>query len=445
VGTWSDIFSFNIEDPMTISATGSYHFGTGGPRDIEIHGDYIIASVNISSDGWLYIFQQYINTIGFKGSVDIPGDSRNLEVNWPYAYIAEGPEGMTICDMTTTTSPSHVSTTGLIGFGYDLAINENYVYIIPWNAGMQVIDVSIPVTPVPLARLQVINTAYAMVLKDHYLIIGEIGQGGFSAIMVLDISNPPYFTFAHEMYPGFRPTGLAINGNTLLAASQDKSWVTMDVTDPQNIIPKSQTFESDYIYELAVMDNTAYIYMNAVGHPVKIYDITDLTTPIYKNTMSFANGVRDFNFVDSLMYIAQGADIDIFSLTNPFFPAFVDTYSVNPTGYSDTEIRNDFLYLVGHDFLEIADISTPTAPLFLGSTALPEQNNSFYYIAAEGQFAYVDGPMEKLYSCRVYPPDSPEVLGNFYDEVSHSGRGLIVHEGILYEAGNGGLHIYDLY
>ncbi len=445
VGTWNDIFSFNIEDPMSISATGFYHFSSGAPRDIEIHDDYIIASANISSDGWLIVFQQWTFSIGLLGSEDIPGDGRNLEFNWPYAYIAEGLEGMTICDLTTMTSPSYVSTTGLIGFGYDLAINENYVYIIPWNAGMQVIDVSIPLSPSPLARLQVINSAYSMVLKDNYLIIAELGQGGFSAIKVLDISNQPNFTFAYEMYPGFRPTNLAINGNTLIAASQDKSWVTMDVTNPQNIIPKSQTFESDFIYELAVMDNTAYIYVSMVGYPVRIYDITDLSTPIYKNTIALANGVRDFNFVDNLMYIAQGANIDIYSLTNPFFPAFVDTYSFNPTGYSDTEIRNNFLYLVGQNFLEIADISTPTAPLFLGSTALPDQNNMFWYIAVEGQFAYVDGPMEKLYSCRVYPPDSPEVLGDFYDEVTHSGRGLIVHEGILYESGTGGLHIYDLY
>lgn len=444
-GNYNSIYSYNIEDPLSISATGSYIFITGSLRDIDVHGEYIIASVEIAGDGWLYAFQQYTNTIGFKGSVDIPGDSRQLELNWPYAYIAGGNEGMTICDLTTIASPSHVSTTGLIGDCIELTSNGNYVYAIPWNAGMQVIDVSIPVTPVPLARLQVINAPYSMVLKDNYLIIAEIGQGGFSSIKVLDISNAPDFQFAHEMYPGFRPTGLAINGNTLLAASQDKSWITMDVTDPQNIIPKSQTFESNYIYELAVMDNTAYIYINMVGHPVKIYDITDLTTPIYKNTMSHANGVRDFNFVDNLMYIAQGANIDIYSLTNPFFPAFVDTYSVNPTGYSDTEIRNNFLYIVGQNFLEIADISTPTAPVFLGSTALPEQNNTFNFIAVEGQFAYVDGFSEKLYSCWVYPPDSPEVLGNFYPEVSHSAKDLVVHEGILYEAGSGGLHIYDLY
>ena len=444
VGTWNDIYSFNIEDPLLISATGFYTFPSGAPRDLDVHGEYIIASVEEVGDGWLYVFQQYTNTIGFKGSVDIPGTGRHLEVNWPYAYIGDGPEGMTICDMTTTTNPSHVSTTGLIGDGIDLAINDDFVYIIPWNGGMQVIDVSIPVSPAPVARLQVINASNSFVRKDEYLIVAERGQGSFAAIKVLDISNPPNFQFAYEMYPGFRPSNLAINGNTLLASCQDKSWVTMDVTDPQNIIPKSQTFESDFIYELAAMNNAAYIHMNAVGYPMKIYDIADLTSPIYKNTMSFANGVRDINFVDNLMYIAQGINIDIFSLTNPFYPAFIDTYSANIGGYMGTVIRNDFLYIVGQNFLEIADISTPSAPVFLGSTALPEQNNLFWYIAVEGQFAYVDGPVEKLYSCWIYPPDSPAVLDDFYDEVSHSGNGLLVHEGILYEAG-GGLHIYDLY
>lgn len=448
VGTGNDLKSFNVENPTAVTATGTYTFPSGAPRGITIEGNYVYVGYDSTGggEGWLYSFYQGTNTINKIGDLDTPGSAYHIASNSSYVYLADGLSGLTICNVTTPSTPSFVSSTSLISYALDLVINGDYVYIIPQDAGMQVIKVDTPLSPAPVARLMVVNTVYSFAQKGNYLICAEMGNQTFGAFKVVDISDPDNVYVADDIYPGFKPNILSLEGDIMVSANQDKSWSVLNVADPLNITTLHQHPESDYIYELSIHGNAVYVYLSNPSTPLKIYDISTPSAPSYQWTITFPNGVSDISYYGNYMYVASGANVEVYSILDPFHPTSVGSYSYSVWGYYDTDIQGDKLYALSRETLEIASLSAPDSPAYLGGMSLPTPNTSYNALDVDGQFAYIGGYSEKLYSVQVFPPSNPALIGEVNQDLFCTARELLSLNGYLYQAAeNQGLRVYDLY
>ena len=450
VGTWDDIYTYQVEDPANPQPTGAWIYATETPRSLAVEDPYIYVGYDVSGygDGWLHVLRQNASpTISHVGSVDIPGNGHHLVLKHPYAYFADGVSGFTICEVTTPSAPSHISTTNLLSFGLDLAVENDIVYIIPWSAGLQIIDCSTPQTPAPLSRLPVVNSVYSMERTDDYLLVAEAGNQNYGAIKTVDISDPANVSLAAAHYPGDRPTQLSLDGN-ILAVNFYYKWGLFDASDPLNITPLYTKNEADDPTVLAAHNNVLYIAFNMpMMYTVYIYDITTPSAPSYEGSLAQTDAIRGFTFGPNHMYVITYASIEVYSLTNPLQPNHVDTYSYSVDGYNDAVVQGNYMYLCSREILEIADLSNPASPSYVGSTLFPVDGSNWYYtIAVDGQFGFMAGYSAPSHSALLWPPDSPSVVGPVYEDYSHSTRALYADGGYLFEgSGSIGLRIYDLY
>jgi hypothetical protein len=449
VGTWNDILTYEVENPASPTPAGSYNFPVGCPRDITTQGSciYVAYDKTAGGEGWLYVlYQSSLPDLLYLGSLDLPGHALEVAVDPPYAYFADGSAGLTICNVNDPSNPAIVTSTSLLSYGIGLAQDGEYVYIIPEDAGLQIVDVSIPIAPVLVTHLKVLNAAYSFAVKDNYLMVAEVGYNDYGAIKTVDISDPPHAMVVGEEYPLDRPWFISFNNDLLLAAFQHQ-WILYDASDPTDLQQLAAESESDQVTKAFIWNNAAYVNTVTTDQYLKVYDISSPSSPSYKNTITLSDLPYDIVFSGNYMYIVTSLSVEIYSLTNPFMPNNVGSYSNTVYGYHSGEIKGKYLYLCSADSLEITDISNPTSPVYVGSELFPVVGSDYYYyLAVDNQIGYMSGYVAKSYSCLLWPSDDPTLIGPVYEGYAHGTRDLLARDGYLYEATEStGIHIFDLY
>ena len=72
------------------------------------------------------------------------GTSRDVKVVDNYAYVANGPSGLAVFDVSLPTKPLQVGTCATKADARGLAVSGSYAYVMEGEAGFEVIDVSNP-------------------------------------------------------------------------------------------------------------------------------------------------------------------------------------------------------------------------------------------------------------------------------------------------------------
>ena len=445
VGTWGDILTYDVENVLSITPAGIYNFPLGTPRDVTTWQDYIYVAYDASGggEGWLYVLlQTTIPSLVEEGNVDLPGSASHVAANWPYVYVGDGGSGLTICDVTTPASPTHTSSTPMNSRGFDLAVQDDHVFIISLEDGLDVMDVSTPSSPVTVSRLRVINDPWGMQVTADYLLVGNTGNWTRS-IKTIDISDPPNAAVVGEIYLTDPPGHLRLDGN-ILASGIGMQWKLFDAGDPLNLVAGGSGTTTNFLQAIGVFGTTLYVsYESAVGPEVEIYDISNIASPSYVNSLILADICRGICFAEGHMYLRTSPEILVYSVADPLNPVPVGNYP--KTDVRDFAARGDYLHMVTNDIVEIADISTPSSPVFAGATSLPVAD-WLERIIVDGQFAYITVMDAPPYSCWVWPPDSPTPLAPVHDNDAYGGGNLAVHNGYLYQSTeSAGIRIYDLY
>ena len=82
------------------------------------------------------------------GSVDTPGNAKDVAVSGAYAYVADHGGGIRVIDVSTPSAPVEVGSTDA-GYAGGVAVAGSYAYVAAGlPLGLRVIDVSTPSTPV---------------------------------------------------------------------------------------------------------------------------------------------------------------------------------------------------------------------------------------------------------------------------------------------------------
>ncbi len=439
-----DIRSFDVEDPLWVDPAGTYSFTNGHPNDITTWDDFIfIAHNNWGADGWLYVLEQTsVPSVVEVGSLDIPAGPAcafSIAHQSPYVYIGTGESGFTICDVSTPNAPSHVVTCPDVQDGHDLDISGDTLCVIPDQLGMCMFDVSNVLEPELEHCLDVMNSPCEAQVTGDYLLVVDSSISRFS-VKTIDISDPPNAEIVAEWVATPRLSYMWLD-NDRLAVAGTYDWYLLDASDPLNLTLEHSDSEINTIRAIAIWGNALYISME-FPDSVAVYNITNPSSPVFETLFFPTSAGTDFSFHAGYMYISTVGGIEIYELSDPYNPFHTNTYSL--LGVYESSICWDMLYMVTHNSLEIADLSSPTAPSFLGSVTItgPEP---VYELAVTGYYAYLAGEVvPQIISA--WPPDSPSLFGTVYDYPPYMVNDLLVHEGYLYEVSHDrGLHIFDLY
>ena len=86
------------------------------------------------------------------GAVDTPGDARDVEIVGGIAYVADGPSGLRVIDVSNPAAPFEIGAFDTLGRAMDVEVVDGIAYVANYH-DLLVIDVSDPAAPFKIGFL----------------------------------------------------------------------------------------------------------------------------------------------------------------------------------------------------------------------------------------------------------------------------------------------------
>ena len=354
-----------------------------------------------------------------------------------HAYLANGPYGLYVIDVSNPASPTVVGHLPTPSWAFTIAADQGHVYI-GGRFGVQVIDISNPLQPALVATIDALGDVLSVVLVGPVLHIAS--DWNYKIVNVTDASNP--VTLAKVGADLLR--GLAIAGNVALMThvrmrivdiSQPTSLFTIGavtlpeamsvaVTGNYAFVPSETAIKVIDIGNPsapAIVGSTPFAPHVAAGGAIglalrkfntvdfshRVLDLSDPVHPIQRGSL-FASG----GFIEDAVIVGQTAYIladnfRIADLTNLDAPLWRGQLSF-PDGGRGMAVSNGLAYVVtGSNYLRVVDVSAPSAPVIIGSVLLPYRPDA---VAVSGPYAAV-ATIGGVVIVDVSNPSAPLVLG----------------------------------
>jgi len=446
LGEDNEIHGYCVEAPGSVTSIPNFLFGFGRANHMTADGDLLYVTYDYG--GWdihleIIELDHPGSAFSYLGTADTPGSGGNLIVDSPYVYMADYASGVAVCDVTDPTTPTFETSLPMISDCYFISLEGDILCAAMLTAGMQIFDVSIPTTPTELYTFPVVNYPQDAVATGDYLLV-SCTEMEHNTIRTLDISDPANAHVVAEYELGdYAPSFMSLDGTNLVVAVQDSTdyyWHLVDVSDPVNLSSDGFLLFPDNIYDILRVNDVTYISTSAPE--VRVFDCS-ITPPLSGGTLALpAVGYSLTTFEDTL-YVTTTTSAEIYSLTDPVNPVYVDTYLLG-TNVDESVAANGYLYTILNDEIAISTLATPTAPVWINTLDVGPTGD-FSSIVVDGQFAYVVGSCTSPYACGVVPPDVAYVASQFHTHDWYGATQLVIHDGYLYEIANyTGIHIWDL-
>ena len=102
------------------------------------------------------------------GNLGIPGFAWDIVVSGNHAYIASGPAGLQVVDITDIYNPTLAASLSLAGNALKLTLTGNQILIATESGGMQIVDISNPLAPVLLSAFPQPSTTSGISETNSY-------------------------------------------------------------------------------------------------------------------------------------------------------------------------------------------------------------------------------------------------------------------------------------
>ncbi len=262
-------------------------------------------------------------------NVDIVGqfseDVSCIAAAGDYAYIDQG-QDLVILDISDVTSPSEVGRVTVSSEIYDIVISDNYAYVANGGNGVTIVDISTSFSPSIVGTYSTEDSfVQGIALSDNY----AYAASGFSGLVILDITVPSSPTLAGAYDTAGFANGVTVSGNYAYVADDGKAildgssgLVIIDISDPSS--PSlTGTYDSIYAYSSVISGNYAYV---ADYNGLVILDVSDPSVPVLAGKYP-SNG--DSNCVavsGNYAYLADGMGVSVVDVSNPLSPAYIGNY-----------------------------------------------------------------------------------------------------------------------
>ena len=257
-GAFADVGTIEVSptlDPVAIPV--SYTFVSGSPRGIHIHGDAYIASGpaglarvrvgnpenpftpepmlplpgeanDVRVDGYAFVAAgaaglhvvlpgaSFLQPMQLVTTLPLGGDALRLALPFDdqtndRIYVANGPAGLAIVDISTPTAPAVLGATPIPGGASAITFYGDHNVAVVGGGGLTLVDVANPASPVVLGTLPIAN-AHAVAVRGDTALVGTA-----TVLIGVDIGNPQALQTIFEQ-PG--PVGDVRMAGTLAAIGQ---------------------------------------------------------------------------------------------------------------------------------------------------------------------------------------------------------------------------------
>jgi hypothetical protein len=165
-------------------------------------------------------------------STSLGSSAYGVAVRWPYAYLSEF-NRFEIVSLADEANLVVTGNTGLLGYGSDVAVEGDYAFVADGPLGMTVIDVSDAASPVPVASWLTANGTSAIAAAGGIVYLARGPSAG--AFEVLDVSDPLAPALLGSVVLPAAVDAMALGGGRIwLASRSNQGLQVVDVSDPSS-------------------------------------------------------------------------------------------------------------------------------------------------------------------------------------------------------------------
>ena len=438
---------YDVTDKQTYAQVGNFFWGPGSQLlDITSNGNYFYLLLDTVTISYVDVFRVEPAGAGYVGAADLSNVINPISLaysnNFIYAAISDGT--LKIVDVWDPGNPFVYSwlNMGLKGIN-DLTSEDDFMLSALENAGLLAIEITAPGETANAGKVVGLGMPASFTISGDSLFASE--YYGYSVIKTVDISDPPNTHVVSELEMPTAPNLVRTSGARMLVMDLYGSGLnTVDGTDPDSLQYIGAHTAGAHISDLIIRGDNAYLTTGL--KELEIWNLGSWPTIAKTSSQPLTDYGYDLCTSDDILYMVVGGEKRIFSLVDPSFPEYVDTYTPLSDAWS-IAIDGDYLYIATDGSLEIADISLPQTPTFVASEPHPDAPLG-HYVAVEGQFAYLQ-PLspEPPTVMRIWPPTDPAVIGDLYPNTGYTAPyQTFIYNGYCIERdANHAINIWDLY
>ncbi|MBI5805623.1 T9SS type A sorting domain-containing protein [candidate division TA06 bacterium] len=322
-------------------------------------------------------------TITNLGSMDTPGWGNYLDAISEKLCMASSlsPDfnGISIYDISTPYTPQIASyITDLKSYGNSkLIARSDTVFLC--GRGIEIYDAVDPNKIKLIAAFYDINRSFEDVIWDQNYIYAVDGLSGLCAY---DYSSKDSLRLTDSLYLSEYYLSITASGNTVFVGA-DNNLKVVDISNPDSLISLGQTVFTDYVWDIEVKNDLAYIangqqglYIYNVANKDSLYEVGHCLTP-----GSACGVIINGNYAYIADYDSGLAIVDIGDAANPQVIGSLDTPGLARYVAFDTSL----IYLMDDSTgIRVIDASVPVNPQEVGYYSLryyePGMGESYNYM-----------------------------------------------------------------
>jgi hypothetical protein len=267
------------------------------------------------------------------------------------------------------------------GAANDVAVAGHRLYVAEGPQGVKLFDISDPASPRPVASTQPGGAAVQLALRGDELFVANSDDG----LRIYEVCQPTHFIeIGHVDTPGFA-SAVAVQGNLALVADRPAGFELYRLTREGE--PRLVGRSANPGNALAAVIRGSHAFVAAGNQGVWIYRIENPARPQLVGRIADAQSAAALALAGKYLYVANLLDgVRIYDITHPGRPQPAGHINTGGTA-SDVVVARDLAYVAnGSDGLRIYDVSHPNRAFCVAqaSDCTPAQT-----VTVAGRFAFV--------------------------------------------------------
>jgi hypothetical protein len=367
------------------------------------------------------------------------------------------------CALAAATGLTRLGGASVFGRGAvnGLAVRDGVAYAAAGDLGLQTFDASDPTRPRPLGWADTPGEAVGVALAGDYAFVADNWSptGESSGLRVIDVADPEQPALVASLGPMWLVKAVEVVDDVAYVLEFEGSLRLIDVADP--LAPEElAAVPLPEGWGLRVEGDRAYVLTSGCGaaseeRSIVVLDVSDPAGPVKLGQVETPCYPGGLEVVDARAYVVDYNRFRVFDLSDP--AAFREIGSRDGDAGHALRVRDGLAYVIAAERgLRIFDVSAAT-PQPRGKLALPREGRA---VALDGDVAWLGtrvGPdvvlnptsgglataEARLHAVDISDPAKPELLGSYL--APGAARRVAVEAGVAALADmGGGLRLYAI-
>lgn len=224
-------------------------------------------------------------------AVNLPSYGNSVAVRDGWAFVAGGPGGLHVVDVSNVRQPRVVTSLPLQGNANDIVLDGSLAYIAAGDAGVHVVDVTVPQAPALVGSADTPGSAIALRIAGQLLFVAD-GAAGLQVLSVADPAAPA--GIGSWDTPG-EANGLAVAGGLAVVSTHTAAIEVVDVATPDAPVGLSTVPSTLETFDVEIVGTYAYV---ATADDLRVVDLSDPLVPVDLGTFGAGFWMIDLLAVD---------------------------------------------------------------------------------------------------------------------------------------------------